>query len=215
MSNPQFPRAFVLRRGVDHTGVSGTGTVAAGAVFPDGTVALRWRGAHASTVIWTSLDDALAVHGHDGATVPVWPEDSRAEQAAEDATAAERYGGYLNAARDALGAPDWPSIPDRARGLIEERNRLARDAQTLHDGINAAAREAFAERRRHRDALRAVRQQAIEAVETHAARMGAAAQLADSLADALAGDDWRLADTIRRLCRGEITPQQALDATAA
>lgn len=63
---------FVLRRDEDHTGVSGTGVVAEGVRFTDGTVVLRWRGAHASTVVWSALDDAVAVHGHDGATRVVW-----------------------------------------------------------------------------------------------------------------------------------------------
>ncbi|MFI0739327.1 hypothetical protein ACH4PU_14745 [Streptomyces sp. NPDC021100] len=72
---PRFPRPFLLRRAIDHTGVSGVGIVAEGVLFTDGTAALRWRGAHASTVIWASLDDALAVHGHDGATVAVFAEE--------------------------------------------------------------------------------------------------------------------------------------------
>src|SRR5690606_1601983 len=53
-------RTFQLQRDQDISGVSGTGNVADGAQFPDGTVALRWRGERASTVIWDSLDDALA-----------------------------------------------------------------------------------------------------------------------------------------------------------
>ncbi len=67
-----FPRPFVLRRAEDVSGVSGTGDVAEGVVFSDGTVALRWRSATASTVLWASLDDALAVHGHDGRTAVVF-----------------------------------------------------------------------------------------------------------------------------------------------
>lgn len=65
-------RRFVLHRGVDVTGVSGAGDIAEGVVFNDGTVVLRWGGPHASTVIWPSLGDAMAVHGHDGRTYPRW-----------------------------------------------------------------------------------------------------------------------------------------------
>jgi hypothetical protein len=61
-------RTFVLRRVVDVSGVSGTGDVADGVVFPDGSVAIRWRGELASTSVWSSLDVAEAVHGHGGAT---------------------------------------------------------------------------------------------------------------------------------------------------
>lgn len=61
-------RRFELHRDVDHTGVSGTGVVAEGVQFSDGTCALRWHGERASMVMWQSLDDARQVHGHDGAT---------------------------------------------------------------------------------------------------------------------------------------------------
>lgn len=62
------PRLFRLMRDVDQTGVSGPGHVADGVVWADGTVTLRWFGAHASTVCWAGIDDAVAVHGHGGAT---------------------------------------------------------------------------------------------------------------------------------------------------
>lgn len=59
---------FDLIRSKDVTGVSGTGKVAEGILFTDGTVVLRWLGETASTVCWSSLDDALRVHSHDGLT---------------------------------------------------------------------------------------------------------------------------------------------------
>jgi hypothetical protein len=62
-------RRFILVREVDVTGVSGTGKVAEGVVFADGTVAIRWLGDTPSTVVWASLDHAMRVHGHNGATV--------------------------------------------------------------------------------------------------------------------------------------------------
>lgn len=65
-------RTFVLQRDVDVSGVSGTGVVAHGVVFDDATVVLRWEGKHQSTVIWRSIDDVIAVHGHDGRTNVVW-----------------------------------------------------------------------------------------------------------------------------------------------
>ena len=69
----EYPRPFKLIRHTDVTGVSGTGFVAEGVQFSDGRVALRWTGsAHASTVIWDSIEDAIAIHGHDGATEVVW-----------------------------------------------------------------------------------------------------------------------------------------------
>lgn len=61
-------RRFELHRDIDHTGVSGTGVVAEGVQFTDGTCTLRWRGVCASTVVWGRIDDLLEVHGHGGAT---------------------------------------------------------------------------------------------------------------------------------------------------
>lgn len=65
-------RRFVLSRDRDVSGVSGTGEVAEGVQFTDGSVAIRWRGQHCSTVIWGSIADAEAVHGHGGATTIRW-----------------------------------------------------------------------------------------------------------------------------------------------
>jgi len=64
-------RTFYLDRPTDVTGVSGTGIVAYGVVFDDGTTVIRWRGEHRSTVVWPSLEDAEAIHGHHG-TRFVW-----------------------------------------------------------------------------------------------------------------------------------------------
>ncbi|MFI6909637.1 hypothetical protein ACIBKY_50840 [Nonomuraea sp. NPDC050394] len=61
-------RRFMLMRHTDVSGVSGTGVVADGVQWPDGTVVIRWRGDRPSTVQWNSIDDAIAVHGHDGKT---------------------------------------------------------------------------------------------------------------------------------------------------
>lgn len=63
---------FVLRRTEDVSGVSGVGDVAEGAVWSDGSVTIRWFGAYASTVIWDSLENAMAVHGHRGTTQAVF-----------------------------------------------------------------------------------------------------------------------------------------------
>lgn len=61
-------RRFILRRHQDPTGVSGTGIVAEGVVFDDGTTVVHWRGEHRSTVVWPSVDSVEAIHGHGGAT---------------------------------------------------------------------------------------------------------------------------------------------------
>lgn len=66
-------RTFTLQREEDVSGVSGTGTVAEGAVFADGKVAMRWIvGMHKSTAIFDSIEDVVHIHGHEGATLVHW-----------------------------------------------------------------------------------------------------------------------------------------------
>lgn len=66
-------RTFRLVRDEDVSGVSGTGTVALGVVFPDGHAAMRWIvGEHRSTVTWESVESIEAVHGHNGRTRIEW-----------------------------------------------------------------------------------------------------------------------------------------------
>lgn len=68
-------RTFSLQRDEDVSGVSGTGVVAEGVEFSDGTVALRWTaGEHGSTVVWDSIEPVVLIHGHDGRTSVVWDE---------------------------------------------------------------------------------------------------------------------------------------------
>ena len=66
-------RCYVLIRYEDKSGGSGTGQVAEAVEFEDGTVALHWDKATnklgvSSTVIYSSMEDAIKVHGHDGAS---------------------------------------------------------------------------------------------------------------------------------------------------
>lgn len=67
---PLNPRRFLLWRDEDVTGVSGTGCVAEGIKFSDGTVALRWRSQWPTSVVFhdRGIDAVEAVHGHGGAT---------------------------------------------------------------------------------------------------------------------------------------------------
>ncbi len=69
-------RPFHLYRRVDETGVSGTGIVAEGVMFGDGTVAMRWcvPGKPKSTTVYATIDDVRAIHGHDGLTTVLWVE---------------------------------------------------------------------------------------------------------------------------------------------
>jgi len=65
-------RVFRLIRTEDVSGVSGTGIVADGVVFPDGVTVLRWRTVGGSTAIYDSVESVERIHGHDGSTRLVW-----------------------------------------------------------------------------------------------------------------------------------------------
>lgn len=68
----QVMRRFLLVRHSDPSGVSGTGIVAQGVEFPDGSVALRWSCSRPSTAVWGSVEDVRRIHGHNGRTVIRW-----------------------------------------------------------------------------------------------------------------------------------------------
>jgi hypothetical protein len=72
---PEAGSRFALVRHTDVTGISGTGVVAWGIVWPDGSVDIRWRGSRPSSVHWDNLDDPTTIHGHGGATEFVWIDD--------------------------------------------------------------------------------------------------------------------------------------------
>ncbi|MGH3360297.1 MAG: hypothetical protein ACRDO7_15965 [Nocardioidaceae bacterium] len=65
-------RRFVLVRHQDVSGVSGTGVVAYGVEFPDGSVAVRWSSEHPCTTVWSGVNDVREIHGHSGRTVLRW-----------------------------------------------------------------------------------------------------------------------------------------------
>lgn len=70
-------RRFQLHRHEDVSGVSGTGVVAQGVEFDDGTVVVRWllragSGLRPTTVMHEDISNVQALHGHGGATKIVW-----------------------------------------------------------------------------------------------------------------------------------------------
>ncbi len=70
-------RRFVLDRKRDVSGVSGTGHVAEGVEFSDGTVAMRWRGDAPSTNVYPSIEAVQRTHGHGRATRVLWLDEQR------------------------------------------------------------------------------------------------------------------------------------------
>lgn len=70
---------FHLVRIEDESGVSGTGVVARGCVFPSGRVVMEWQTFHSSICHYNNLTDVDSIHGHQGKTrivmgAPVPPE---------------------------------------------------------------------------------------------------------------------------------------------
>lgn len=61
-------RLFCLVRHEDETGISGTGKIAEGVIFPGGQALLYWLTHHNSIGIYPSLDELVAIHGHGGKT---------------------------------------------------------------------------------------------------------------------------------------------------
>jgi hypothetical protein len=67
------PRCFHLVRHVDVSGISGTGVVAEGVEWTDGSVALHWGGRFPTTTVWADgIDALLTIHGHNGSTTIRW-----------------------------------------------------------------------------------------------------------------------------------------------
>jgi hypothetical protein len=73
-------RTFRLIRDADPSGISGTGSVAEGVEFDDGTVAMRWEGPiqrdwgliEPTTVLHPNIANVENLHGHNGQTHIEW-----------------------------------------------------------------------------------------------------------------------------------------------
>lgn len=68
-------RRFVLQRNEDVHGVSGTGVVAEGVEFTNGTIALSWLTPTSSMGFYANARCVEEIHGHEGRTVMVWEEE--------------------------------------------------------------------------------------------------------------------------------------------
>lgn len=65
---------FVLVRSEDETGISGTGIVAVGIMFPSGEIFMEWTSPIKSHEHFHSVAELDALHGHKGKTVVQWLE---------------------------------------------------------------------------------------------------------------------------------------------
>lgn len=65
-------RTLHLERSEDVNGISGTGRVAEGVEFSDGTIVIHWLSHTPSTNMYSNAKQVEAVHGHGGRTRIVW-----------------------------------------------------------------------------------------------------------------------------------------------
>jgi len=132
---PASVSPFALRRHEDVTGVSGTGIVADGALFPaagKGQAIVRWRGERGSMVVWDNLRHAIEVHGHDGRTtvefIPV-----------DELIAALKAVAAINLAPEADPQHPHPSAFTRGQddgwnqAITEVRQAITDAIEALHD----------------------------------------------------------------------------------
>jgi len=61
-------KPFYLLRNEDETGISGTGIVAIGAIYPSGKCVIEWLTFTTSMNIYNTFDQVVEVHGHGGKT---------------------------------------------------------------------------------------------------------------------------------------------------
>lgn len=129
-------RTFVLYRDTDVTGISGTGPVADGVVYPDGVTVMRWRdvagpnadrGVRPTIVVHESPESVEALHGHNGATRIVWGA----------STGVCKHCGEVIAAHDPDGRYGWTHVdhglgrcrPDETAGRLYGYNAEPENTQ--------------------------------------------------------------------------------------
>lgn len=118
-------RTFDFQRDADHTGASGTGLVAQGVEFDDGTVVMRWLTEHRSTCVYPDATTLETIHGHEGDSRIVWhrpelapdaPGDGPTQFARARALIGQRVRVYLGRPPNDVGLIDSP--PTIATGRL-------------------------------------------------------------------------------------------------
>ncbi|MFJ6730043.1 hypothetical protein ACIQPQ_34605 [Streptomyces sp. NPDC091281] len=125
MTQPLFPKTFVVQRDQDVSGVSGEGVVAEGVRFSDGWVATHWLDKppmhEPKTEVWHNpgTEPFEKISGHGGRTRIVW---------SDGVQAARRK---LADVVEAFDVPDWVASPDVEREIL--RRRLDRAIKSAQD----------------------------------------------------------------------------------
>lgn len=77
-------KRFILVREEDESGVSGTGTVAEGVIWTNGTVHMKWLSQFEGEVRYPNLDTLIHIHGHGGKTKVVFYKKDKEEPENEE-----------------------------------------------------------------------------------------------------------------------------------
>lgn len=127
-----YIRQFVLDRVEDESGISGTGIVAEGVVFTDGTTVLRWKTKNRSTSVYASLAELKAIHGHGGKTRVVVCGDPFSR-------------GFSDAGQDACENAPFASIGglDKRSAMVAPKYIIAEERERYLDGYRAFARATY------------------------------------------------------------------------
>jgi len=64
-----YPKVYKMLRNQDVSGINGTGLVGWATEYPNGMTTVCWEGDIKSVVMYQSLDEAIKIHGHGGATL--------------------------------------------------------------------------------------------------------------------------------------------------
>jgi len=65
-------RPFYLFRHEDAGGISGTGVVAVGVIFPNGRIVFQWVTYRTSMEFYDTMENLIEVHGHEGKTEVIY-----------------------------------------------------------------------------------------------------------------------------------------------
>ena len=83
-------RRFKVKREEDESGVSGTGIVAEGVEFDDGTVAMKWLSHKSTVTFFANIKHLKDLHGHGGKTKVVWVDPDPLAHAEEEEETEEK-----------------------------------------------------------------------------------------------------------------------------
>lgn len=144
-------KLFELHRHEDESGVSGTGIVAKGAIFEDGTAVMRWLTEHRSTAIYTTVEELDAIHGHGGKTEVVIVEESKLMEKYERQVAYDklRIAELENKLNEALweSAQFAAALEDRGPfGLLELKKRADKTLSDMADRLVRVSLQTAAEK---------------------------------------------------------------------